>query len=247
MNQTTKRLISLAALFIGPLVLNSCTVGSITSNSTVQKMPEPARSMMMDLQRSEVAMYERCSAGSAKLVFATAKIAEGCGLEKESQKMRAHALSQVKTSSSEDHRKFVIKGTNLINDFNKKLASSASTKLVSETKFRQGYQEKIVAEKVLNQVAVKEIPEALLKSGALIAHCKKNKEVLKSNPIAALQMVVAINYSLLPIRFVASDFKEFRNQSERFDQQCQQIGKKYKFALPAPVKTTPISISKGIL
>jgi hypothetical protein len=247
MNKTTKRLISLAALFLGPLALNSCTVGSVTGPATVQKMPEPARGMLMDLQRSELAMYERCSAGSAKLVLATATIAEGCGLEKESQKLRAHAQSLVKTSSSEDHRKFVIKGEKLIAESTKKMASSTGAKLASDAKFKQGYQDKIIAEKVLNQVASKEIPVAVLKAGALIAHCKDNKEGLKSNPLAALQMGMAINYSLLPIRFVANDYKEFRNQSELFDQQCQQIGKKYNIALPAPVRTTPISIPEGVL
>jgi hypothetical protein len=60
--------------------------------------------------------------------------------------------------------------------------------------------------------------------------------------MAAVQMGMALNYSLLPIKFVVDDYKKFQEERNTFDAQCQQIGKKYAIALPAPVKSAPIKI-----
>lgn len=241
-------LLGLVTAIVIPLLgLTSCAVSGLTDEASVQKMPDPVRGMLLDLMRAEKPMLDRCSEGSAKLAQATATIAEGCGLEKDSQKLRAYANSLGKTSSAEDKRKFVIKGSSLISDVNKKIASATNASIKSKEKFKQGYEEKIIAEKTLDQVAMREIPSALLKAGKVAYYCKQNKDALKSNPMAGLQMGMALNYSLVPITFVANDYKKFNAEREAFDEQCQQIGKKYQIKLPASSKPAPISIPKGII
>jgi hypothetical protein len=241
-------LLGLATAVVLPVVsLNSCAVSGLTDEASVGKMPQPLRGMMLDLMRQEKIMLTRCSEGSARLALATATIAEGCGLEKESQKLRAYANSLNKTSSNEDQRKYIIKGSNLLADVNSKIASATNATVQSKEKFKQGYVQKNQAEQALNQVAAREISSSLMKAAQIAYYCKKNKDGLKSNPMAGVQTAIALNYSLLPIKFVADDYKKFQEERKAFDEQCQQIGKKYAIALPAPVKSAPIKIPSGII
>ena len=241
-------LLGLATAVVLPVVsLNSCAVSGFTDEASVGKMPQPLRGMMLDLMRQEKIMLIRCSEGSARLAQATATIAEGCGLEKESQKLRAYANSLNKTSSNEDQRKYIIRGSNLIGDVKNKIASATNATVKSKEKFKQGYVQKNQAEQALNQVAAREISSSLLKATQISLYCSKNKDALKSNPMAAIQMGMALNYSLLPIKFVADDYKKFQEERKAFDEQCQQIGKKYAIALPAPVRSAPIKIPTGLL
>jgi hypothetical protein len=236
-------MLGLATAVVLPVVsLNSCAVSGLTDEASVNKMPQPLRGMMLDLMRQEKMMLTRCSEGSARMALATATIAEGCGLEKEAQKLRAYAGALNKTSSNDDQKKYVVKGSNLIADVNKKIASATNATVKSKEKFRQGYVQKNQAEQALNQVAAREISTAVLKATQISLYCAKNKDALKSNPLAAVQMGMALNYSLLPIRFVAGDYKKFQEERNAFDEQCQQIGKKYAIPMPAPVKSSHIKL-----
>lgn len=241
-------MLGLATAVVLPVVsLNSCAVSGVTDEASVGKMPQPLRGMMLDLMRQEKNMLIRCSEGSARLAQATATIAEGCGLEKEAQKLRAYASALNKTSSNEDQRKYVIKGSNLIADVNSKIAGATNATVQSKEKFKQGYAQRNQAQQVLNQVATREISSSVLKATQIALYCKKNKDGLKSNPMVAVQTAMALNYSLLPIKFVADDYKKFQEENARFNEQCQQIGKKYAIALPAPTKSVPIKMPSGLL
>lgn len=236
-------MLGLATAVVLPVVsLNSCAVSGLTNEASVSKLPQPLRGMMQDLMRQEKIMLTRCSEGSARMALATATIAEGCGLEKEAQKLRAYAGALNKTSSNEDHRKYFVKGRNMMADVNSKIASATNATVKSKEKFKQGYVQKNQAEQALNQVAAREISSSVLKATQIALYCQKNKDGLKSNPMAAVQMGMALNYSLLPIKFVVDDYKKFQEERNTFDAQCQQIGKKYAIALPAPVKSAPIKI-----
>lgn len=241
-------MLGLATAVVLPVVsLSSCAVSALTNEASVRKMPQPLQGMLLEVMAVEKAMLDRCSEGSARLAQATATIAEGCGLEKESQKLRAYASALNKTSSNEDQRKYIIKGSNLLADVNSKIASATNATIKSKEKFRQGYIQKNQAQQALNQVATREISVALLKAGGIGLYIAKNKDSLKSNPIAAVQMGVALNYSLLPIRFVAMDYKKFQNEMKTFDEQCQLIGKKYAIALPAPSRSVSIKVNTSAL
>jgi hypothetical protein len=241
-------MLGLATAVVLPVVsLNSCAVSGLTNEASVSKLPQPLRGMMLDLMREEKIMLTRCSEGSARLALATATIAEGCGLEKESQKLRAYANSLNKTSSNEDQRKYCFKGQNLINDVNNKIASSTNATVQSKEKFKQGYIQRNQAKQALDNVMLREGVSAGVKAAAIINYGAKNKDGLKSNPIAAGQTIMALNYALLPARFVYQDYVKFQKEQKTFDEQCQQIGKKYAIALPAPVKSAPVKIPSGII
>jgi hypothetical protein len=241
-------LLGLATAVVLPVVsLNSCAVSGLTDEASVGKMPQPLRGMLMELIREEKIMLTRCSEGSARLAQATATIAEGCGLEKESQKLRAYASALNKSSSNEDQRKYIIKGSNLLADVNNKIASATNATVKSKEKFRLGYVQKNQAEKALNQVAMREIVNSLDKASAIGDYISRNEAYLKSNPMATIQTTIALNYALLPIRFVATDYVKFQKERKAFDEQCQQIGKKYAIALPAPTRSAPIKMPTGLL
>lgn len=226
--------------------LNSCAVGGFTDANSAKKLPDPVKGMMVELLEEENKTMQRCAQGSSDLAAASALIAEGCGLEKEAQVLKAHAAALSKTSSTEDSRKYVVKGSNLVADVNAKIASSKNVTLVSKEKFEQGYQQKLQAEKTLNEVAMREIPNSLLKAAGIVIYVKNNKDKLKSNPLAAAQVGMAANYSLLPIRFVANDYMKFGQEREKFEENCQLIGKNYSIRLPAPQKAPKIELPKGI-
>jgi len=227
--------------------LNSCAVGGLMNEASAQKLPEPVRSTVVDLMREENRMMERCAQGSSALSGATALIAEGCGFEKEAQVLKSHAAAYSKTSSAEDNKKHIIAGSKAVAAVNKKISASKNVTLVSKQKFEQGYRQKVQAEQTLNQVAQREIPNALLKAAAVAKYANDNKTGIKSNPLQAVQVGVALNYSLLPIRFVANDYKKFTDVREEFEGQCQQIGKNYNIRLPAPKKAPQIKIPKNLI
>lgn len=247
MKKTTKKILSGIFGLTATLSLNSCTVGGFTDEASAQKLPEPVKSMLVDLMREEKRMMERCAQGSSALSAATALIAEGCGFEKEAQVLRSHAAAYSKTSSAEDNKKHIIAGSKAVAAVNKKLSASRNVTLVSKKKFEQGYRQKIQAEQMLNQVAMREIPNALLKAAEVAKYAKGNKAGIQSNPLQAVQVGMALNYSLLPIRFVANDYKKFSEVREEFEEQCQQIGKTYNIRLPAPKKAPRIKIGNDLI
>lgn len=226
--------------------LNSCAVGGFTDEASAKKLPEPVKTMMVDLIREENKMMSSIGQGSSELALASALIAEGCGLEKEAQVLRSHAAGYAKKSSAEDIRKHVLAGSKLQADINKKMADSNNVKMVSRQKFEQGYRQKLQAEQTLNQVAQREIPNALLKAAAVAKYAKENKTGIKSNPLQTAQVAMAANYSLLPIRFVAKEYKNFADEREKFDVQCQAIGKNYNIRMPAPKKAPSIKIPSSL-
>lgn len=241
-----KKFALVTAALIATISFNSCTVGGFTDEKSVKKLPEPVKTMMVDLIKEENQTMQRCAQGSSELTAASAIIAEGCGLEKEAQVLRSHAAALGKTSSADDKRKYVIKGTNLISDVNAKLAASKNVTVVSKQKFEQGYKQKVQAEKTLNQVAMREIPNSLSKAAGIAIYVKNNQQSIKSNPLQMAQVLLAANYSLLPIRFVANDYRKFGKEREKFEEQCQLIGKNYNIRLPAPQKAPTVQLPKGI-
>ncbi len=239
-------MLGLATAVVLPVVsLSSCAVSGFTNEASARKLPQPLQGMILNLMREENIMLTRCSEGSARLAQATATIAEGCGLEKEAQKLRAYAGSLNKTSSSEDKRKYCFKGQSLINDVNNKIASATNATVQSKEKFKQGYIQRNQAKQALDNVMMREGVSAGVKAAAIINYGAKNKDALKSNPLAGAQTIMALNYALLPARFVYQDYVKFQKEQKTFDEQCQQIGKKYAIALPAPAKGAPIPMPKG--
>jgi hypothetical protein len=223
-----------AVVVLSTISLNSCAERASADKPPELKMPENIRGMMMELMREEKIMLTRCSEGSARLAQATAIIAEGCDLEKEAQKLRAYAKTLNNSSSNKDQRKNITDGWNLVADVNQLIVSATNATVQSKEKFKLGYVRKCQAEQVLNRVIRREAIAATLKAQSIINTYKKNKDSLQSNPMAAVQMSMALNYALLPIRFVSEDYAKFQKERKKFDEQCQQIGKKYAIALPAP-------------
>ena len=116
--KTLTKIVGTAALFSSVI---SCS--TILSKVPVDKLPEPAKSMVIDARKDRAALLKEYAIGSAMMLEAQSYVLDALGYEELALELKGGA-KELRQSSSDSIEKDLERGEGLMKEANKKLAKS---------------------------------------------------------------------------------------------------------------------------
>jgi hypothetical protein len=197
----------------------------LATEKNVEKLPEPLKSMVIQLKKDQKALEARYTQGTKTMLKAYSLIAEAVGMKKEAAILQAEANSLQAGSSMSQARKAMSRSKGVIAAVRNKVASSKGVKAASASKFVQGVQTKNQAYMV--QVVL-----------ATDAGLKAANAIQKAKGAGPMEMVV-LTTQLDPLFFIARDVPNFLAQERKFNEICKEYAKEQKISLPPANLATP--------
>ena len=227
-NQTLKTMKSLSKLLLVgliPAAATSCMM--LTSAIPIEKLPEPIKSEMVSLRKSQELMVKHFCAGSIKMNQAYISIFNGCGMEKEAQQLKVNNDALLQASSTSEKTKLIKRGNALIAEGQNTMAESKNCVIVSKEMFQAGFRQKSEAYMDLTQVSAEAGIQALVAAKTF----QKTK-----NPLQKAACLAGVD----PLIVVIKDVPVMMENERKFNAKTADIGKKYSCPLPNQTyKTAP--------
>jgi hypothetical protein len=202
------------------LLLASCALvtENLATPERIAKMPEPFKSMVIQLRNEQKAVEARFTQGTKTMIKAYLTIAEAVGMKTEAAVLKAQYDKLKAGSSMSDARKAMSQSKAAINAVRDKLSKSKGVKVASASKFSQGVQ-------IKNQAYMVQL------TLATDASIKAANAVQKFKGAGPLEMAI-LTSQLDPLFFIVRDVPKFLAQERAFNEICITYAKEQKISLP---------------